>query len=894
MGDGCAPLVVGDLVVSPKALRVPGRRGFINAFRVSAGFGNEVAKRLTSQPNDAFSGALELGLRNACFPSGYAEVSRVGDRASPSRVLLTYVISPREQKALLATGVEGHMVVALGPTQILDTTSDEGDAQPDEQHTALTLPRGVTPLLVLLERTGSRAGAWLRLLAEDGMPLRSVAFAADVENEVCSAGELLDYHEDRLALSVGSFNVAVRPTWEGLAPFAGESFTLTARLDKAKAAAFEGTLSREALMSETAPIALTVPVAKAGKRTLELSLDDSPAYATSLLYRPRLTERLVKLKEGLSHFDPTAVPPASRASFEAHLTLIEGALQESHRDEAWIRGLIEDAEKVLKAAEKGADPYLAKTGIVRRAYLAPQDGSLQSYLAYVPRSYKPAGKPKPLVVVLHGLDNPMEIALRTLIGEPPKPEDDRGVLARHLPAFPDYGAFLVAPSTFGNVGPRPLGEEDVLRVVAEMKQAYRIDPQRVSITGYSMGGTGAFTLPIHFPDLFSASAPLCGYANLHTYRDVTGVPHEPFEEVALARRASIGFVENALHIPFQAIHGGLDDPARSAVMISKMKQAGVPARIDLQDDMGHDVWTYGYEKARMIAWLTPKTAPRAPEHVVLVAGEHRYNRAYWVELLGMREAPARIDATFKPKDLTLDVDTQNVAHFALDLKLLGVTGDVQAKVDGQPLTLPPSMAKAYLSRNEGGWIGSDKPPRLEGRKRALVSGPLDDWQRHEALIVYGTRLANETESNQMLAELLASGRSYREAHFPIRRDVDLTDAEAKKTLVLVGRPAANTVTERFAKAFPVAFDAGGLTLRGARYEGKNVGVAMIRPHPENPSEYVVLYAGVSRTGVLAARHLPELLPDFLVFDERISTKRSSRLLAGRPVLAGGYFDEAWE
>ncbi len=128
----------------------------------------------------------------------------------------------------------------------------------------------------------------------------------------------------------------------------------------------------------------------------------------------------------------------------------------------------------------------------------------------------------------------------------------------------------------------------------------------------------------------------------------------------------------------------------------------------------------------------------------------------------------------------------------------------------------------------------------------------------------------------------------------MKADVDVKDEElGQGSLILVGGPANNRVTRALADALPVRFDEKGLTLRGKRHEGESVGVSLIFPSPRNPEEYVLLHAGVGPRGTLAARHLPALAPDYLVYDERLTSARGGLLLGARAVLDGGFFDKHW-
>jgi hypothetical protein len=117
---------------------------------------------------------------------------------------------------------------------------------------------------------------------------------------------------------------------------------------------------------------------------------------------------------------------------------------------------------------------------------------------------------------------------------------------------------------------------------------------------------------------------------------------------------------------------------------------------------------------------------------------------------------------------------------------------------------------------------------------------------------------------------------------------------AQKSLILIGGPASNRVTADLIHSLPVRFEANAITVRGKRYEGRDVGVSLIYPHPKNDAEYVVLHAGAGERGTLASRHLPQLVPDYLVYDGRITVQRGELLLDKRVVLDGGFFDQSWQ
>ena len=58
-----------------------------------------------------------------------------------------------------------------------------------------------------------------------------------------------------------------------------------------------------------------------------------------------------------------------------------------------------------------------------------------------------------------------------------------------------------------------LGYDDVMRVIADVRRAYPIDPERITLTGLSMGGGGTWAIGLRHPELFAALAPVCAVAD---------------------------------------------------------------------------------------------------------------------------------------------------------------------------------------------------------------------------------------------------------------------------------------------------------------------------------------------------------------------------------------------
>ena len=921
LGGGCAPLKLpaalgAGTIERARLLRFTGP-GWIGAWTQLGPFDRAQVDSFAKSPRSVLEDAKNGGVRALCSASGRVDAR---PRGGGHALLAGLLVSARPQRVWLKLGVAGKARVWVAGEKTekpIDVARTQGlGALPDEAVEPVSLAAG--PNLVLVDLEGvedAPPSMWLRVRDEAQQSPADVAFAPASAKASCPPAALVALDLSR-AVTDDGLDMAFSATLRGLAPRSADAIPWRLELKAKKPVnVADGQLSIADMEGAGAKIAAHVAPASGSKLSVKLTLGaeggaDDRSYP--IQHRKKLSPRVAALLKALAAL-PESAPPASRASFTRDVEEIARAAAEGHPDEGWIAKRLEGAEELAEGFARGEDPYRAKTGVVFRAYRSELDGQLQPYVAYVPPAHKPDGAPMPLIVSFHGLTHQGEHALRAVIGQATKEDQNPDSAARHLPGFSNMGAILVAPWGFGKAGPRHLGEADVLRVIDEMKAAYRVDPTRVSITGYSLGGTVAFALPLHYPSLFSAAAPLCGYPNLTSYNSIKDVRHTEFEEAMIARRFLGNYAANGKHVPMHVVHGGQDGPGRSKVIVDRYKALGYPVIFDVEDELGHNVWDYAYEDGRMITWLKKKQQPKPASHVRLVTGEYRYDSAYWVRLLGMVRSPgapgakvekgkadtpesfADIDAQMDWPSKALRITTRNVESFAIDVAALGPPKGTTVTVDGAALALEEALKTAFFEKGEAGWSVSGTEPARAGKKRAGVSGPLDDVLRHPQLIVFGTQDPAQTEANMAVADHFSSADHWAAARFPIKADRDVTEAELTgRSLVLIGGPASNKITALFAASLPVTFEKGALVLRGKRYEGDDVGASFIHPHPRDPKEYVVVHAGTTFRGTLASRHLPQLAPDFLIYDKGILAMRGELLLDRRTVKEGGFFDETWK
>jgi len=125
------------------------------------------------------------------------------------------------------------------------------------------------------------------------------------------------------------------------------------------------------------------------------------------------------------------------------------------------------------------------------------DGSEQPYALYVPSNLD-ASQKYPLVVSLHSEDSNYRLALRQLLGPPNR-------LGRLL--HEDARFLIACPHARGGMAFEGIAEQDVYDMLAAVARRYPVDPDRIYLTGASMGGGAALWLALTRPDVWAAVAP---------------------------------------------------------------------------------------------------------------------------------------------------------------------------------------------------------------------------------------------------------------------------------------------------------------------------------------------------------------------------------------------------
>ncbi len=191
-----------------------------------------------------------------------------------------------------------------------------------------------------------------------------------------------------------------------------------------------------------------------------------------------------------------------------------------------------------------------------------------NYLLYLPKDYSENNESYPLVLFLHGA------------GE--RGNDLEKVKVHGLPRLINEGKefpfIVISPQCPEEV----FWSTDVLSALLdEIEANYRVDKNRIYVTGLSMGGHGTWSLALAEPNRFAAIAPVCGWS----------VP-----SVACTIK----------HLPIWVFHGAKDDVvpiSASEIMVERLKSCDGNVKFTVYPEANHDSWTETYNNEELYKWF---------------------------------------------------------------------------------------------------------------------------------------------------------------------------------------------------------------------------------------------------------------------------------------------------
>jgi predicted peptidase len=214
-----------------------------------------------------------------------------------------------------------------------------------------------------------------------------------------------------------------------------------------------------------------------------------------------------------------------------------------------------------------------QTGFVPRVFKDTEGES--KYVVFVPHSYTP-DKQYPLILFLHGAGERGDDGDR-----PVKQGIGNAITFKN--GEKSFQFFVIFPQCRkgANWQATGLDARRALAMLNEVQKEYKIDNNRVYLTGLSMGGFGTWSLAAADPTRWAAIVPICG----------AGDPSQ---------------ASKIKDIPCWAFVGSKDSPKLvegTRNMVEAMKKAGGEPRFTEFPYVGHNSWDPAYATPELYPWL---------------------------------------------------------------------------------------------------------------------------------------------------------------------------------------------------------------------------------------------------------------------------------------------------
>jgi len=230
-----------------------------------------------------------------------------------------------------------------------------------------------------------------------------------------------------------------------------------------------------------------------------------------------------------------------------------------------------------------------ETGFLNRT--AAVGGYGYRYQVYLPADYS-AGTAWPVILFLHGAgERGSDGLLQTNVGLAP-------AIRRDPARYPAIVVFPQVPTDSLWAG---APAEAAMLALKQTMTEFHGDPDRVYLTGLSMGGHGTWYLAYRHPKLFAAIVPICGWVpEFPQFRgSVPVVPPDSGPPLpALARRLGA--------LPVWIFHGEMDQVvpvSGSQEAFAALRDAGGNVRFTEHMGLDHNSWDATYGSRQFTDWL---------------------------------------------------------------------------------------------------------------------------------------------------------------------------------------------------------------------------------------------------------------------------------------------------
>ncbi len=457
------------------------------------------------------------------------------------------------------------------------------------------------------------------------------------------------------------------------------------------------------------------------------------------------------------------------------------------------------------------------------------------------------------------------------------------------------------------------GRVEALDTLRDAEKLLKPDPDRIYLTGHSMGGHGTWSIGLNTPDHWAAIAPCAAWISFWSYAGAADWTNPDPVETLLRRAANasdtLKMIGNTKSYGIFIQHGAADDtvPVTEAREMRKRlaefhhdfdwhEEPGAGHWFDTDPEPGANCQDY----APLFAFMARHRLPQGLEarHIdFTTVSPSVCAKDQFVTVMTQEHSlePSHLLLDAWPDGTQINGTTTNVKVIAFDTKAIGSPKSIAIQLDGDTVKADASVpAPLILEKVDGHWKLLSDLSVLDHMKVPPANGPFKTAFGNHAVLVYGTHgdkaLANWSYDK---ARYDAETWSYRgNGAWTVVSDAEFAALYSRESVnvVLYGNPSCNEAFKVLGMGH-VVFDGKGLAIGSWKKSGSYGVLACMRP--DSRARIVGVIGGTDLSGCRTVERLSYFLagvhyPDVTVFSPEALTQ------ASKGVVAAGFFGPDWK
>ena len=454
------------------------------------------------------------------------------------------------------------------------------------------------------------------------------------------------------------------------------------------------------------------------------------------------------------------------------------------------------------------------------------------------------------------------------------------------------------------------GRLDALEVLSIAEEKFKPDPQRIYLTGHSMGGHGTWFLGATYPDKWAAIGACSGYPTLKGYGSADGlIPDSSSStmEQMLLRSGNqsdvIKLANNYKPLGVYILHGDADKVVSVNYARQMRKLLG-----EFHADMSY------YEYPNGEHWFGDQAVDWPPlfaffkwhklpvdssvNTIDFITSNPGISAKFCWATIQQQIHPLNFSRMQLKRDRagkTIVGSTENIRMMQLDLGEFEKNVPVTITLDGTSISYKTSGApdNVYLLQENGKWIISGKPGQYE--KGPQRYGTFKDAFNHKMVFVYGTA-GNKEENEWSLNKAIYDAETwyYRgNGAVDIISDKEFSLEKYKdRGVIIFGNKTTNAAWKTVLNDCPIQVERNKIVAGKKTWTGDDLATYFVWPIRNSPVASVAVICGTGIKGMNAANANQYFagasgFPDFMIYRLQMLQNGTGE------IKMAGFFDNNW-